>query len=323
MEAKKLFNIWSKRSSTPLGRVAILKSLILSKLVYLWILLPNPPNNFVDELQRMIIEFVWDKKRDKIKRKTALHPIEEGGINIPSIRTYICSLKLKWISKIFGDKQSKWIKMLQKEFADIFSAHKFGPRKLEMATSNPFWKDVFNAYTVFFNKIEILQPEDFLMEPIFFNDKFKVDNKILHFPDWIGKGIIYIKDLLKDDGSFFSMVELNRKYNFNARPLDVLGSVDSIKTYTRQKAIKIKSNICRQRTKALDIIFKNQKGAKMFYKMMLDKPETPAASTNWERIIGVPINWTKVFSNVKTTQEIKLRWFQIKINNRILSPTPS
>ena len=39
IEVKKLFSIWVKRTITPCGRVAVLKSLILSKLVYLWIIL--------------------------------------------------------------------------------------------------------------------------------------------------------------------------------------------------------------------------------------------------------------------------------------------
>ena len=37
-EVKILFNLWMKRSNTPIGRVVVLKSLILSKLIYLWIL---------------------------------------------------------------------------------------------------------------------------------------------------------------------------------------------------------------------------------------------------------------------------------------------
>ena len=52
-EIKHLFNIWLKRLITPLGRVAVLKSLILSKLVHLWLLLPNPPSNFTEKLQKM------------------------------------------------------------------------------------------------------------------------------------------------------------------------------------------------------------------------------------------------------------------------------
>ena len=33
-EVKKLFKVWSLKTVTPLGRVALLKSLILSKLIY-------------------------------------------------------------------------------------------------------------------------------------------------------------------------------------------------------------------------------------------------------------------------------------------------
>ena len=45
MEIKMLYEAWLKRQITPLGTVAVLKSLILSKIINLWILLPNPPEN--------------------------------------------------------------------------------------------------------------------------------------------------------------------------------------------------------------------------------------------------------------------------------------
>ena len=51
LEIKALYKVWLKRQKTPLGRVAVLKSLILSKIIHLWILLPNPPDSLVDALQ--------------------------------------------------------------------------------------------------------------------------------------------------------------------------------------------------------------------------------------------------------------------------------
>jgi len=39
----------AEKAYLPLGIVAVLKSLILSKLVHLWILLPNPPDDFVNK----------------------------------------------------------------------------------------------------------------------------------------------------------------------------------------------------------------------------------------------------------------------------------
>ena len=96
-EIKALYKTWLKRQITPLGRVAVLKSLILSKIIQLWILLPNPPDNLVDELQKTVFEFVWIRKQDRISRKTAIKNITKGGLEIPKIRQYINALKLMWV----------------------------------------------------------------------------------------------------------------------------------------------------------------------------------------------------------------------------------
>ena len=62
IEVQRLFKIWVRRQITPLGRVALLKSVILSKLIHLWILLPNPPDIFFENLQRWCYLFIWNKK---------------------------------------------------------------------------------------------------------------------------------------------------------------------------------------------------------------------------------------------------------------------
>ena len=55
-----------KRLITPLGRVAVLKSLVLSKLIHLWILLPNPPDEYINSLQKLCYEFVWNKNKTRL-----------------------------------------------------------------------------------------------------------------------------------------------------------------------------------------------------------------------------------------------------------------
>ena len=101
IEVKKVFNIWAKRTITPHGRVSVLKPLILSKLVYLLIMLPNPPDKFINDVQKQCFEFVWDRKRDKIKRSIVIHNTSNGGINIPDIKTHIKALKSRTMYAIF------------------------------------------------------------------------------------------------------------------------------------------------------------------------------------------------------------------------------
>ena len=45
-DVKNVFKVWSKRQLSPLGRVAILKLLIISKLINLWMWLFNSPDYF-------------------------------------------------------------------------------------------------------------------------------------------------------------------------------------------------------------------------------------------------------------------------------------
>ena len=56
-EIRPLYKIWFMRQIPPLGRVAVLNSLMLSKILHLWSLLPNPPENLVDALQKSVFFF--------------------------------------------------------------------------------------------------------------------------------------------------------------------------------------------------------------------------------------------------------------------------
>ena len=60
---------FGQKDILPLGRVAIFKSVILSKLVHLWILLPDPLDDFVNNLQKMCFKFNWNNKQDTKKKR--------------------------------------------------------------------------------------------------------------------------------------------------------------------------------------------------------------------------------------------------------------
>jgi hypothetical protein len=85
MKVRKIMQVWLKRNLTPLGRVAILKSLILSKIIHLCLLLPRPPEHTLNELQKMCYQFVWGNKPDKLNRKTAGKSVHNGGIGLPDL----------------------------------------------------------------------------------------------------------------------------------------------------------------------------------------------------------------------------------------------
>ena len=144
-----------KRLIIPLGRVAVLKSLVLSKLIHLWILLPNPPDEYINSLQKLCYEFVWNKKPDKINRKTVHKSVQEGGLGLPHLKTFISALKLTWIQK-FINTNHKWQNIVLVKYPFIKNIECYGPSVANSYSKcNAFWTQVFKAYDEFHNKIKL------------------------------------------------------------------------------------------------------------------------------------------------------------------------
>ena len=319
IEVKKLFKSWLKRSITPLGRVAVLKSLILSKLIYLWILLPNPPDKHIKQLQNMCFEFVWDQKRDKIKRIYSVHSIQQGGLGIPDVKVFMQSLKLMWIRKTQTQSQ-KWRKLLSLSCPEIDCMDLTGPKRYMNKNLNPFWRDTFQAYVDFCKQVDLETGEEVAAEPIFDNDKFKIANKTFHYSSCISKRISRVKDLLDDSGNFLDHASFVAKYNININFLDYLSCIKSIEAYIKTMYIHLQNNGCLQKHKALQTIANVSKGSRKYYDILIEKIEilNIKAFIKWEEKLSTPVEWKKVCIKVQKIKEIKLKWFQVRICHRTL-----
>ena len=210
---KHLFRIWVRRQITPIGKVAILKSLILSKLIYLWILLPNPPNNFFQDLQSYCYRFVWNNKKDKISRKTSHKSVKNGGIGLPELKTFANTLKLTWLRKLLTTNH-KWKAIANSNFPHLNNLSKYGPEIVTtFSKANVFWTEVFNVYKEFFYKANCTNSSELLAEPVFFNNRIQIGKKCLAVKTWINKGIHCIANFVLENGNFMSYEEFKLKHN--------------------------------------------------------------------------------------------------------------
>ena len=67
-----LLNQWSRRTLTIIGKITIVKSLVLSKFVHFIISLPDPPPDLLKELEKRFYRFIWNKGPDRIRRKVLI-----------------------------------------------------------------------------------------------------------------------------------------------------------------------------------------------------------------------------------------------------------
>ena len=272
-EVKLLYNIWIKRQMTPIGRVSILKSLILSKLTYLWILLPNPPNNIISDIQNSIFDFVWGSKRNRISKKISTKSISEGGIGIPDIKNYMTALKVTWIKRILTSKH-KWKTLLSGASPLINRLENVGSN-IPTNKMNQFWKDVFSAYKAFGLCIKLKKPEEILAEPIFYNDKFTIGKKVIIYNEWLSKNISQVCDLITPIGKFLTHKEFTEKFGVECIFLDYYSCIEAIRTYIRKSRLYIKDNVAPTYHNTILMIRSVLKGSKKYYDILTSNDYIP------------------------------------------------
>ena len=99
---KNLLKQWKRRNLTPIGRITVIKSLAISKIVHLFISLPNPPKDIIDQLNCLFFEFLWKSPVHKIKKSIVTQEYGKGGLNMINIENFIASMKISWIKKLLN-----------------------------------------------------------------------------------------------------------------------------------------------------------------------------------------------------------------------------
>ena len=104
---KGLFKQWNKRNLTPIGKITVVKSLILPVLNHLFIALPNPSIEIIKDIEDMLYTFIWKSSVNRVKKDIMQKEYQEGGLKMINIHSFILALKSTWIRRLFFNN-CKW-----------------------------------------------------------------------------------------------------------------------------------------------------------------------------------------------------------------------
>ena len=101
-------NTWSKRQISPLGKITGSKTLALalSRLIYLFGNRPDPPDDFLHELNMLLFQFLWDGKQSTIGRKIVCQSYEDGGLGMVDVFTVLSCMKIAWLRRLMLENSS-------------------------------------------------------------------------------------------------------------------------------------------------------------------------------------------------------------------------
>ena len=197
---------WEKRELSLIGRVQVIKTFALSKLVFPATLL-HTPEHIIKRFNTILFKFLW-RSKDKVKRIKVIQDMKNGGLNMIDLQSFIKSLVAGWILRIQAADPNiySWVQLpkhyLQKlHEVGLNLRFNFDESVVFLETDNvpSFYREAFKYY----NKAFVSTKDDFeksIMSQPLWGNKFithciRCRKNVLFLRNWIRGGIRKVGDL--------------------------------------------------------------------------------------------------------------------------------
>ena len=316
---RSIIKSWSCRNITPIGKIAVLKSLVLSKITHIIQSLPSPSEELIQIIEKMAYNFIWGTKRHEVSKQTLCKNIKDGGLTMLNIREFEKSLKITWLRKLLTTSP-EW-----EEFALHFKVDRLlytdtNYHKIIVTTiSNPFWRDVASAYKEWYAKFKKVTTISTVYLPIWGNPDFNLpfnrtlfENKIYYVQDMFDEnGTPYTQDTL--EGIIGKKLFFTQYLAFwNAIPRNKVLELRNVQKETNLNKLPV-----------IEWLTKDKKGGVNIRKIwnLSNKNDPPIGQLRWEEKLDNPEGMDWEFSYMlplRCKLNANIRYFQYQILNRSL-----
>jgi len=325
-EIESVFKMYQHRSLSLIGRVTVIKTLAIPKLIHVLQTLPSPSVDTINKLKTCIRHFLWNGKRAKISLEQLGKTIENGGLALTNIDTLCKSIKVSWIRRLIST-DGGWQRLFQDTICNekvlIWQLDNKSLCEMSERTRNMFWKEVIQSWKEFVCQYEKAD-RSVISYPIWNTYFLKNRNLLTMKNKLIECGITCIQDLLNEDRDFLRVSEFNKKYKVCLNFMDYKSLIHSIPVDWRHKIFLQAEEINLVTCQSLDFVRQNYKCNKAVY-MILNESCIQSVKNNrdkWSEILVEDISKTE-WENImcipwQSTVETKLRSFQYNIISRTL-----
>ena len=177
---------WEMRRLSLLGKITVLKSLMVSQLVC--ILSPLPTDHeAVKEVNNLFYNFLWGGRGDKIKRNIMISNYEQGGLKMIDVISFAKALKSNWIKKYLDQNNlAKWKLFFDSHLHDfggasIFKGNLNQKDLLTVGISDPFLLELLQIWSEIAFEDRMVSVTQLRSQSIWFNSLIRIGNKPVYF----------------------------------------------------------------------------------------------------------------------------------------------
>ena len=207
---------WKRRKLTLLGRINIVKTLGLSKLIYSASVLPIP-KHLVKEINRIAFNFIWDGKPAKVKRSTIIREKKRGGLKMLDFEIMDKALKVAWTERLKTPSSASWKIIPElgvKQYGGLtFLINCQYDIKMLSLDNLPSFYHTLLTYLQDLNSITTADVDNVPDKIIWNNQNIVINGKSIFYSSWFKRGIINIRSMMTENNQFLSLPELEQKFN--------------------------------------------------------------------------------------------------------------
>ncbi len=321
---KRIIKQWERRNLSIVGKIQILKTFLVSQLIYVMQVIFIPENVLI-EINRLLFRFIWRKSNsnrkafEKVKRSVMCQEFEFGGLKMIDVRQMQTSFMLHWVVRLCrAGPDDKWSYIPQSHFTPLgqhacFYANvgRGGFKGLDEIKS-VFWKEVLISWL---NNNKFPLGTQWGCTLLWNNINVSCQGKVLFFKDWIKAGIMFVKDVY-NNSEIVTFDRICQKVGYGPdRILQYLTIRTAIFNFRR----KFEGNI----PEDFLLDFPPFCGKQMLQvcelrsKLVTLKHSEPCSKQFWKRKLNYTVDNKTWLCSFNSTQEIRLQLLQWKILHNI------
>ena len=269
----KTIELWSSQKLTLYGKISIINTLLLSKLIYRFSCLPSPSPAVIKAIEDKLIEFLWGSgKRHAIAKGMIKNSRHNFGLKFPCLSTKDESLKIAWAKRILDNDESHISPFLAINVR--INLHMFFRCNLNendlstcwLQKPSSFWVNVLSTWckSNFRLANEIEFPDE---EILWLNSNIKINGRVVFIKEMYERGVNRVLDLKKDDKTFLNFDEFNTIHpNIRINFLQYHGLINAMpEQYKRNKKGED------PKRSAFDYLLSVKKVPKKYYNITIEK----------------------------------------------------
>ena len=295
--------------------------------------LPTPPEWVFKEYRKLITEFIWNKKRPKIRYNKPVQGYEGGGLKLIDLEAKNYALKAAWIPK--------W-KYLQKNDNDNLEwlylnlpikeekIWKLGLSEKDIKQLFPTTFDMGHQIWIAWAKIMVRPKFDSYMYnycPIWYNSQIRISNKPICNTKLLESPLQNTSQIYdKENACFLTYSQLAERYGilpFNY--LVYFGICKAVAKLLKRKNenLDCDPNESDPTNTILASKLTHSKNLYCRYLQVFKKVDNSSSTLRWETELNLTISedmWLNLYyETMFIANSTKLRYFQYKITNKILT----